>query len=54
MVFFGSAGSSSESFFRNPIGLDYDYQPKLVKYRENEMRQADSEEYENSEDLSRR
>ena len=38
MSFFGSAGSSGETFFRNPIGLDYDYQPKLVKYRENEMR----------------
>ncbi|MBI2143222.1 AAA family ATPase [Candidatus Woesearchaeota archaeon] len=39
MAFFGGTGSSGESLFRNPIGLDYDYQPKLVKYRENEMRQ---------------
>ncbi len=39
MAFFGGTGSSGESFFRNPIGLDYDYQPKLVKYRENEMKQ---------------
>lgn len=40
MAFFGASGSSGESLFRNPIGLDYDYQPKLVKYRENEMRQV--------------
>ncbi|MBI2144322.1 AAA family ATPase [Candidatus Woesearchaeota archaeon] len=38
MAFF-SSGSSGESLFKNPIGLDYDYQPKLVKYRETEMRQ---------------
>ncbi len=38
MAFFSSSGSG-ESIFRNPIGLDYDYQPKLVKYRENEMKQ---------------
>lgn len=40
MAFFGSTGSSGESLFHNPIGLDYDYQPKLVKYREVEMRQV--------------
>ena len=39
MAFF-SSGTSGESLFKNPIGLDYDYQPKLVKYRENEMRQV--------------
>ncbi|MBI2176507.1 AAA family ATPase [Candidatus Woesearchaeota archaeon] len=38
MAFFGNSGSG-ESFFRNPMGLDYDYQPKLVKYREGEMKQ---------------
>lgn len=37
MAFFN--GSGGESLFQNPIGLDYDYQPKLVKYRESEMRQ---------------
>ncbi|MBI2580346.1 AAA family ATPase [Candidatus Woesearchaeota archaeon] len=40
MAFFGSTGSSGESLFRNPIGLDYDYQPKVVKYREAEMKQV--------------
>ncbi len=40
MAFFGGTGGSGESFFRNPLGLDYDYQPKLVKYREAEMRQV--------------
>ncbi|MBI2141668.1 AAA family ATPase [Candidatus Woesearchaeota archaeon] len=40
MTFFGSTGSSGESLFRNPIGLDYDYQPKVVKYREAEMKQV--------------
>ncbi|MBI3036682.1 AAA family ATPase [Candidatus Woesearchaeota archaeon] len=39
MAFFGSTGSG-ESLFKNPMGLDYDYQPKLVKYREVEMRQV--------------
>ncbi len=39
MSFF-SSGSSGESLFRNPIGLDYDYQPKVVKYREAEMKQV--------------
>ncbi len=39
MAFF-SGSSSGESLFRNSIGLDYDYQPKLVKYRESEMRQV--------------
>ncbi len=29
----------SESIFKNPIALDYDYQPKLVSYRENEQHQ---------------
>src|SRR3989344_3553588 len=38
MGMFSGAGGSGESLFRNPIGLDYDYQPKLVKYRESEMR----------------
>ena len=37
MAFLG--GGSGQSLFSNPIGLDYDYQPKLVKYREGEMRQ---------------
>ena len=27
----------SESLFKNPIALDYDYQPKLIPYRENEQ-----------------
>lgn len=40
MAFFGNTGSSGESLFNNPIGLDYDYQPKLVKYREGEMKQV--------------
>jgi len=39
MAFFGNTGGG-ESLFKNPIGLDYDYQPKLVKYRESEMRQV--------------
>ncbi len=39
MALFDSS-SGGESFFSNPIGLDYDYQPKLVKYREAEMRQV--------------
>ncbi|MBI2550340.1 AAA family ATPase [Candidatus Woesearchaeota archaeon] len=39
MAFFGSTGSG-ESLFKNPMGLDYDYQPKVVKYREAEMKQA--------------
>lgn len=30
--------SSGESLFSNPIALDYDYQPKIVPYREKEMR----------------
>ncbi len=38
MAFF--EGSTGQSLFRNAIGLDYDYQPKLVKYREGEMRQV--------------
>lgn len=29
----------SESLFKNPIVLDYDYQPKLIQYRENEQHQ---------------
>ncbi|MBI2144773.1 AAA family ATPase [Candidatus Woesearchaeota archaeon] len=37
MAFFETGG---RSLFRNPIGLDYDYQPKVVKYREMEMRQV--------------
>src|SRR3989338_1484150 len=39
MAFFNSS-SGGESLFRNPIALDYDYQPKLVKYREAEMKQV--------------
>ena len=27
----------SESLFKNPIALDYDYQPKLIPYRDNEQ-----------------
>ena len=27
----------SESIFKNPVALDYDYHPKLVPYRENEQ-----------------
>lgn len=40
MALFKDVLSGGESLFRNSIGLDYDYQPKLVKYREAEMRQA--------------
>ena len=29
---------SGETIFRDTIALDYDYQPKLLKYRENEQR----------------
>ncbi|MBS3119230.1 AAA family ATPase [Candidatus Woesearchaeota archaeon] len=30
---------SDESLFKNSVALDYDFQPKLVPYRENEQRQ---------------
>lgn len=40
MAYFESSGTSGQPIFQNPIGLDYDYQPKLVKYREAEMRQV--------------
>ena len=40
MALFKDVLGGGESLFRNPMGLDYDYQPKLVKYREVEMRQV--------------
>lgn len=40
MALFKDVLGSGESLFRNSIGLDYDYQPKLVKHREAEMRQV--------------
>ncbi len=42
MALFKDVSTSSSSLFRNPIGLDYDYQPKVVKFREGEMRQIAS------------
>ncbi len=30
---------SGESLFRNDVALDYDYMPKVIKYRENEQKQ---------------
>ena len=40
MALFKDVLGGGESLFRNPMGLDYDYQPKLVKYREGEMKQV--------------
>ena len=38
MGLFKDALRDSESIFLNPIALDYDYQPKLVPYRENHQK----------------
>jgi archaeal cell division control protein 6 len=39
MALFKDVLGDGESLFKNPLGLDYDYQPKMVKYRENEQKQ---------------
>ncbi|MAF99120.1 MAG: hypothetical protein CMH61_00765 [Nanoarchaeota archaeon] len=38
MSLFDDMLSSNESVFRDTVALDFDYQPKIIKYRENEQR----------------
>jgi len=40
MGIFDNMLKSGESLFINPIALEYDYQPKIVPFREQEMRQV--------------
>ena len=42
MALFKDMLKSGESIFLNPIALDYDYQPKLVPYREMQQKQIAS------------
>ena len=37
MNLFNNILKSNESLITNPIALDYDYQPKLIPYRENQQ-----------------
>lgn len=39
MAVFKDMLGSGESLFRNDIALDYDYVPKIIRYRENEQKQ---------------
>ncbi len=42
MALFKDMLKSDETLFKNPVALDYDYMPKLMKYREGEQQQMAS------------